>query len=298
MEIITLVENSCFDSRLMPEFGLSLLIRFSGKTILFDMGASGRFAENAAILQVNLNEVDYAVVSHAHFDHGGGLATFVQKNHLAPIYTGPGADGTYYASVGAILPVGLQRFLLPVLKKSLLFCRYIGLDDSVLKEVAGRLEVVQGEKEIFPGVYLLGNVAMERANAEGNKYLLTRSARGLNEDSFEHELVMVIREEDGLTLFTGCGHRGIVNMVEAVKKRFSGERLKAVIGGFHLALQPGKPGIAGTREDIVEIADNFKEAEVEKIITGHCTGNDACTILHEELGQKFFRLTTGSKHQV
>ena len=264
MEIVTLVENSCYDKRLMPEFGLSLLVSFSDKTILFDMGASSRFADNAEILERDLAKVDCAVISHAHFDHGGGLATFTEKNHLAPIYTGPGVDGSYYATVGAKLPLSLQPLFLPVLTKLKVLSRYIGIDGSVVQEVSGRIEVVSGIQEILPDVFLLGNIKMKHPNAEGNKYLLENSASGMHRDPFEHELIMVIREADGLTLFTGCGHRGIINMVEAVEENFQGERIKAVIGGFHLALQPGKPRIAGTREDIIGIARKLKNANVEK----------------------------------
>jgi 7,8-dihydropterin-6-yl-methyl-4-(beta-D-ribofuranosyl)aminobenzene 5'-phosphate synthase len=298
MEIVTLVENSCYDKRLMPEFGLSLLITIRDNTILFDMGASARFADNAQILEKDLAKVDCAVISHAHFDHGGGLAAFTEKNHLAPIYAGPGLDRNYYASVAAKMPLALQPLLLPVLKKSELFSRYIGIDDSVVQEVSGRIEIISGQKEILPDVFLLGNITMKYPNADGNKYLLEMSANGMRQDSFDHELIMVIREVDGLTLFTGCGHRGILNMVEAVEESFKNEKIKAVIGGFHLALQPGKPGIAGTREDIVSIAEKFKKANIEKVLTGHCTGHDACSILHEELGESFFKLTTGSRHVI
>ena len=92
MGIVTLVENSCYDKRLMPEFGLSLLVTFPDNTILFDMGASARFTDNAEIPEKDLAKVNCAVISHAHFDHGGGLAAFIEKNHLAPIYAGPGVD--------------------------------------------------------------------------------------------------------------------------------------------------------------------------------------------------------------
>lgn len=298
MEIVTLVENSCYDKRLMPEFGLSLLVTFRDNTILFDMGASARFADNAKILKKDLARVNCAVISHAHFDHGGGLAAFTEKNYLAPIYAGPGVDRNYYASIGAKMPLSLQPLLLPVLTKSELFSRYIGIDGSVVQDVSGRIEIISGLKEILPDVFLLGNINMKHPNAEGNKYLLEMSANGMRQDSFDHELIMVIREADGLTLFTGCGHRGIINMVEAVEENFKEEKIKAVIGGFHLALQPGKPGIAGTRQDIEGIAKKFRETDVEKVITGHCTGKDACAILHEELGEHFFMLTTGSTHSV
>jgi 7,8-dihydropterin-6-yl-methyl-4-(beta-D-ribofuranosyl)aminobenzene 5'-phosphate synthase len=298
MEIVTLVENSCYDKRLMPEFGLSLLVTFRDNTILFDMGASARFADNAVILEKDLAKVDCAVISHAHFDHGGGLAAFASKNHLAPIYTGAGVEGSYHASVGAKIPLSLQPLFLPMLTKSELLSRYIGLDGSALQEVSGRIEVISGLKEILTDVFLLGSIPMKHPNAEGNKYLLEKSAHGMRRDSFDHELIMIIREADGLTLFTGCGHRGIINMVEAVEENFKEERIKAVVGGFHLALQPGKPRIAGKREDIVDIARKFKAANIEKVVTGHCTGGDACAILHEELGEHFFKLTTGSRHVV
>ena len=42
---------------------------------------------------------------------------------------------------------------------------------------------------------------------------------GLQPDGFTHELIMVVREAGGRTLFTGCGHRGIVNMIETVRQR-------------------------------------------------------------------------------
>jgi 7,8-dihydropterin-6-yl-methyl-4-(beta-D-ribofuranosyl)aminobenzene 5'-phosphate synthase len=298
MEVVTLVENSCYDKKLMPEFGLSLLITFSDHTILFDMGASSRFADNAEILEKDLAKVNCAVLSHAHYDHGGGLATFAEKNHLAPIYTGPGVERNYYASAAAKMPLPLQPLLLPLLTKSELLSSYIGLDGAALQEVSGRIEIVSGLKEILPDVFLLGNIEMKYPNAEGNKYLLEKSAKGMRRDPFEHELVMVIRESDGLTIFTGCGHRGIINMIEAVEENFKDERIKAVVGGFHLALQPGKPRIAGTRQEIEGIAMKLKTAKVKKVITGHCTGEDACSILHEELGEHFFMLTTGSNHSI
>ncbi len=298
MEIVTLVENSCHDTRLQPEFGLSLLVNFSGGNILFDMGASKRFAENAEAMGIDLAEVDGAVISHAHFDHGGGLAAFAEKNNRAPIYTAPGSGGSYYASVGAKMPLLLQPLLLPVLNNLPMFSRYIGLETSALQDVAGRIEVVSGIKEILADVFLLTEIKAQYPVAEGNKYLLEKSAQGMRRDPFNHELIMAIRESDGLTLFTGCGHRGIINMVETVQENFHQERIKAVVGGFHLALQPGKPRIAGTREDIATIARKFKEANVEKVITGHCTGEGACAILQEELGENLVRLTTGSRHSV
>ena len=76
MNITSLIENT--SHRGLPvEHGLSLYIESRGKHILFDMGQSTLFAENAERLGVSIRDVDVAVVSHGHYDHGVGLQTFL-----------------------------------------------------------------------------------------------------------------------------------------------------------------------------------------------------------------------------
>lgn len=55
------------------EHGLSLWIEACGKKLLFDSGADGLFLENAARLGIDVGQADFAVLSHGHYDHGGGL---------------------------------------------------------------------------------------------------------------------------------------------------------------------------------------------------------------------------------
>ncbi len=293
MEIITLVENSCCDDRLKEEFGLSLLVKTEHGTVLFDMGASSLFAENAAVMGIDLQDVDCAVVSHGHYDHGGGLHTFLEQNRQAKVYLGREADGQFYGNIGAKMPIFLQPLFYPLVKNSQRFSRYIGLERSTVENYRDRLIFAEGCLEIQKDIFLIADIKKDSPVAEGNKYLLEQRDGELHQDRFLHELIMVIREADGLVLFTGCGHNGIVNMLRTVQHHFEGEELKGVIGGFHLSLQPGRPQIAGTKKDIEDIADEFERAGVDKVITGHCTGSDACAILQEKMGDKLIPFSTG-----
>lgn len=52
------------------------------------MGPGDEIAHNARNLSIDLAAVDLAAISHGHYDHGGGLATFLSLNTTAPFYTG------------------------------------------------------------------------------------------------------------------------------------------------------------------------------------------------------------------
>ena len=59
MIIKTLVENTSVSKDLGSEHGLSLYIEANGRKILFDVGASELFFENAKKLNVDISDVDY-----------------------------------------------------------------------------------------------------------------------------------------------------------------------------------------------------------------------------------------------
>ena len=86
MKISVLVENTSRDNY-CTEHGLSLYIALnSGKNILFDMGQGNLFLKNAQLLGCDIKDVDSAIISHGHYDHGGGLRYFMNLNDKANVY--------------------------------------------------------------------------------------------------------------------------------------------------------------------------------------------------------------------
>jgi 7,8-dihydropterin-6-yl-methyl-4-(beta-D-ribofuranosyl)aminobenzene 5'-phosphate synthase len=101
------------------------------------------------------------------------------------------------------------------------------------------------------------------------------------------EIALVLLDKNGLVLFTGCSHSGILNIIDAVTKKFPNVLIKAVFGGFHLS------GLSSKEVEIIGKRMNYYP--IVKIYTGHCTGIKAYLILKSFLGVKIEYLATGSK---
>jgi len=102
-----------------------------------------------------------------------------------------------------------------------------------------------------------------------------------------NETVLILKDRFGLILFTGCSHSGILNIIEAVTKKFPNVLIKAVFGGFHLS------GLSS--KEVERIGKQMCNYPILRIYTGHCTGIKAYLILKSILGDKIENFATGSK---
>lgn len=196
MKLVTLIENTTGCEALACEHGLSLYIESGSHRLLFDAGQSGAFARNAEKLGVDLKTVDLAVLSHGHYDHGGGLARFLRINDHAPVYLSQYAFDSHYNASG----------------------NAIGLDPA-LKE-SGRLRFTRGKTPLAPGL-TLHCLSCPPAYQSG----MTAGDPPYPED-FRHEQYLLVEEGGKRILVSGCSHKGIVN----IAAHFQPDIL---IGGFH-----------------------------------------------------------------
>jgi len=271
MIIKMLVENTSLFKKIVCEHGLSLYIETENHKILFDMGSSELFAENAEKLNVNLKEVDIAIISHGHYDHGGGLEKFLEINSKAKVYLSKNAFENYYSKD------------LNGVKK------YIGLNKKLLTNE--RLIFTDKTKTITKGIYLFSNIKDTTYKPSGNHCLFTENNGVLTEDNFSHEQNLIIRENGKTVLFAGCAHKGIIN-IQREANYLGMSEINYIIGGFHLYNRA--LNLNETPEKVKEIGHILKDTG-PKFYTCHCTGHESYQILKEIMKEKIDYLATGSQ---
>jgi 7,8-dihydropterin-6-yl-methyl-4-(beta-D-ribofuranosyl)aminobenzene 5'-phosphate synthase len=271
MIIKVLSENTSASEKLGSEHGLSLYIETGTHNILFDMGASGLFAKNAEKLGVDLKKVDLAVISHGHYDHGGGLKTFLSINSKAKIYLHQKMFKKYYANRpgGTKAYIGLDQNLLP--NEQFVFC--------------GDRLTIGKELELFSGV------KAKRCVPSGNTDLFKKDGDAFVQDDFEHEQNLIISNNGKTLLIAGCAHNGIINIINQFKVE-KGCLPDYVIGGFHLYNH-------GTKQneslDMVDEIGNFLLETHSQYYTCHCTGIESYNRLKVVMGENINYISTGDQ---
>ena len=270
MKIITLMENTACRSDLAADHGLSLYIETAKHKILFDMGPDNAYIDYAEKLGVDLKEVDIAILSHGHYDHGGGLPRFRLINDKAKIYLHRAAFKDYYVKEED----GEQE--------------YIGLDQSMSQkgfQFTGEDLVIDEELSLFAEVE-------DRTGAlAASAKLFTSTFDGLIPDRFAHEQNLLIRSEGKTVLIAGCAHCGIVNILNEAKSRL-GQRPDVTFGGFHLfQLEEGDPAA----DTLIEMIGTALLAGETVYYTGHCTGDYAYEKLNSILGGRLHRVMGGTE---
>ena len=264
MRIVVLMEDAEGKDNLYYEHGLSIYIETTDHKILLDTGKSENTLKNAEALSIPLKDIDTLVLSHGHYDHSGGILSFVKENSKAQIYMRKNAGGDYYNGE-----------------------RYIGIDKEILN--LSNICFTEDYYKIDDNVFLFSNIKGRREWPASNRILSKKESGKLVPDDFTHEQCLVVKEGDKSVLFSGCAHNGILNILDRYRD-FSEKEADAVFSGFHMM----KASPYEKEEEVV-----IKRIGIELngsstiFYSGHCTGDPAFTLLKEEMPDNLYKMYPG-----
>jgi 7,8-dihydropterin-6-yl-methyl-4-(beta-D-ribofuranosyl)aminobenzene 5'-phosphate synthase len=267
--------------------GLSLLLTAvvgdERHTLLFDAGPEGAtLARNAEILGVDWGDVEAVVISHGHWDHGGGLLTAIESiaRRRSPgrldCFVHPGmfgqrgsrrADGTLFVQARLPDPERLAR--------------------------AGANVVSTREPQTAVGglFYVSGEIPRVTPYEEGLPGHVRRAADGGWEADpliMDERFVSVHVKGRGQFVFSACSHAGIVNVLTQAREAFPSVPLHGAMGGLHLA--------GNTEKIIPDTVRDLGRFGLQALAPGHCTGWRAMSALARAFPDELIPSAVGKRY--
>lgn len=260
-------------------WGLSLLITAERDgqrhSLLFDAGPEAYAVErNGERLGVEFGAIEAVVLSHGHWDHGGGLPAALERiaagrgNLPVDLHVNPGM----FRRRAMTLPDG----------------RHLPLHDvpppETLAARGARVVNSPAPRALLDGFfYLSGEIPRVTPYEKGLPGHMARNAEdsGWEPDPWirdERYLAVPLRDE-GVIVFTACSHAGVVNVLRDAAALFAPRPLHAVMGGFHLSGAACEAIIPDTVRDL-------RGFGLKQIVPGHCTGWRATHALLDAFGEE------------
>ncbi len=248
MKIHILSDDKVRRRGVLAEHGLSILIEHDNDSLLFDTGQSDVYVQNAREMGLDLERVSRIVLSHGHYDHCGGLMHFPKTTIHPRVYAHRDAFVQKYArnDDGSYREIGIPW----------------SVDES--ETIKQNLVLTNGITMVAHNMALLGDIPDSTGFEDIAKGLYTGDETNKSKDMFQDEQMLIINTNEGLCIFLGCSHPGVINGVKAAKTLFPGTTVHALFAGMHLE-NAGPIRLQMTMQAMVDM-------NIRHIYPLHCTG--------------------------
>ena len=284
---------------LLAEWGWSILIETDEVNILFDTGGGISVSHNANTLGVALSKIDKIVLSHAHYDHTGGLREVLGRmKKEVEIIAHPDVWKDKYHShdhTGGLREVlgrknkEVEIIAHPDLAKKAKYHSHLGqaygyagipFQRQELENLGARFNLTTKPVRITNNIMTTGEIPMITDYEEVDPKLFVKEADAWEPDTLPDDLALIINTEPGLVVVLGCCHRGVINTLYHAQKLTGIKEINTVLGGSHL--------FTASEGQLWQTVNTLKELGVQRLGLCHCTGLPVTALLAQEFGDKFF----------
>ena len=221
---------------LEKDFGFSCIVKFNGKTMLFDAGTNADiFKNNVESLNIDLRQIDFVIASHAHFDHINGLDYLLTINPDVKIYF------PFDLFWGANMPFDISGTDSAVTSSLETKMQYFGGNYKDYRfNQSGRfwnanIEFISEHTEIEPGISLI--VTSSSNMGYFNKYPVLDACENCESPNARFnglkEISLSLKTDAGEILFVGCSHSTVEKIIVEAKA-YTANKIDLVYGGYHL----------------------------------------------------------------
>ncbi|GAB6137914.1 MBL fold metallo-hydrolase [Halanaerobaculum tunisiense] len=253
LEIKILANDKVIKENLLAEHGLCFWIKYGKEEYLFDTGQGLVLQHNAEELGIDLNNLAGIILSHGHYDHGGGLNKLVKKGFNCKVYAHPQASKNKYSKHDEeLVDRGIN----------------ITKEDVNFVSITSPLEVISG-------LWVTGEIPRTNDWEQIPKKYKIKLDDKVQQDYFQDDQAVFMETEQGVIVLLGCSHAGVVNTLEYIRELTSSP-IQAIIGGMHLINADG--------DRISKTVEYLKDLNPELVMPLHCTGFVATEQLIEVLG--------------
>lgn len=250
IRIRTLLDNVGTEHKtIVAKHGLAMYVETETLKLIFDCGPDVTAVDNARLMDTPIQEADYVILSHSHYDHSGGYPDFVKSNVKGILYTGPdyfepkyAYDGVKYTYLGA------------------------GFNEEFLDENRIAHKVCRGTIQLAKDCWIFSDFPRKYEFETIPERFVRGQLPNTKRDDFSDEVCLAVDTAKGLVVVVGCSHPGILNMLEHIYETLQ-RPIYAVLGGTHL--------VEANEQRIEQTIKKMKDMGLKIIGLSHCSGEKA-----------------------